>query len=31
VLTRMSSSTLLNVSAGTGSAAPTFVVPEEGV
>lgn len=30
VLTRMSSSTLLNVSAGTGSAAPTFVVPEEG-
>jgi hypothetical protein len=30
ILTRISSSTLLNVSAGTGSAAPTFVVPEEG-
>ena len=30
ILTRTSSSALLNVSAGTGSAAPTFVVPEEG-
>lgn len=30
ILTRMSSSTLLNVSAGTGSSAPTFVVPEQG-
>jgi hypothetical protein len=30
ILTRMSSNPLLNVSAGTGSSAPTFVVPEEG-
>lgn len=30
ILTRVSSNTLLNVSAGTGSAAATFVIPEEG-
>lgn len=30
ILTRISASTLLNVSAGKGSSAPTFVVPEEG-
>jgi hypothetical protein len=30
ILTRVSSNTLLNVSAGTGSAAATFVVREEG-